>query len=185
MFDCAAPRAVFPPPPGPPNRPGRRAQPWALRGLSMIRLNWCAPALVLCLALPAVSGPAYAQIGDIKKGIGDVSVTAGNAEFRDITIGTPGTGSVSIGKISFAGFVRDGERVKADKVEIQNLVGKVGNRTIEVPTATIAGFEAPSDLFRAMTEGGSAERDWIALFQKAVAGQITVDKILDHNPALF
>jgi hypothetical protein len=150
----------------------------------MIRLNWCVPALALCLVLPALSGPARAQIGDIKKGIGDVNVRAGGAEFHDITIGSPDTGSVSIGKISFIGFVQDGEKVKADKVEIEKLVGKVGNRTIEVPAVTVTGFEAPTDLYRALSEGGNADRDWIALFQKAVAAQITVEKVLDHNPTL-
>lgn len=142
----------------------------------MTRLNWCASALALCLAFSAAPH-AYAQ--------GDVTVKAGTADFRDITLGAPATGSVSIGKISFVGFTRNGERVSADRVEIENLTGKIGPRTIEVPALTVTGFEGPSDLFRALTEGGSADRDWIALFQKAVASQITIEKMLDHNPTLF
>lgn len=151
----------------------------------MTRLNWFAPALVLCLALALAPDRAHAQGGDLAKGIKDLSVKAGTADFRDITLGTPDTGSVSIGKISFVGFARNGERVSADRVEIENLVGKIGKRTVEVPALTVTGFEGPGDLFRALTEGGNADRDWIALFQKAAASQITIERMLDHNPTLF
>jgi len=52
------------------------------------------------------------------------------------------------------------------------------------PTLTVTGFQGSADLFRALTEGGNAERDWIDLLQKAVATQINVERIVDHNPAL-
>lgn len=149
----------------------------------MTRLNWSAPALVLFLAFAAM--PAEAQLPDLKKKVGEINVQAGTAEFRDITIGAPDTGSLSIGRIAFVGFSRTGERVKADRVDMERLTGKVGARTVEVPTLTITGFEGSSDLFRALTEGGSADRDWIALIQQATAAQITVERLLDHNPALF
>jgi hypothetical protein len=151
----------------------------------MTRFNWFAPVFALCLTLSAVPDRAQAQGGDLSKGIKDMSVKAGTADFRDITIGTPATGSVSIGKISFVGFVREGDKVRADRVEVEKLTGKVGERTIEVPAITVIAFEGPVELFRALTEGGNANYDWIALLQKAAASQITVDRVLDHNPALF
>ncbi len=149
----------------------------------MTKLRWRAPALALCLALTAVPGQAFAQ-GDLTKGARDMNVRAGTAEFRDVSFGTDDTGSVTIGKISFIGFARDSDRVRADRVEIEKLTGRIGTRVIEVPTITVAAFEGPADLFRALSEGGNAERDWIALLQKAAARQIIIDRMLDHNPAL-
>jgi hypothetical protein len=150
----------------------------------MIKLSWSAPALAFCLALSAMPGEAGAQGGDLSKGIRNMNVQAGTAEFRDVTFGKPETGAVTIGKIAFVGFVRDGERVRAEKVEVTSLTGRIGTRAIEVPTLTVTGFEGSVDLFRTLTEGGNADFDWIALLQKAVAKQITIERMLDRNPAL-
>lgn len=151
----------------------------------MTRSMCCSSALALALAL-ALAAPnfAAAQNSPLSRGINEITARAGTAEFRDIAFGTPATGALSIGKISFVGFVREGERVRADRVDMERMEARIGTRTIEIPTLTVTGFEGSVDLFRALSEGGNAERDWIALLQKAVATQINVERIVDRHPAL-
>jgi hypothetical protein len=149
----------------------------------MTRPTCCRYALALALALGAPA-LAAAQTSPLSRGINEITARAGTAEFRDIAFGTPATGALSIGKISFTGFVREGERVRADRVEMERMEARIGTRTIQIPTLTVAGFEGSADLFRALTEGGNAERDWIALLQTAAATQIDIERVLDRHPAL-
>ena len=115
------------------------------------------------------------------------SVQVRTLEVRDITLGTADAGKVAIGRITFRGFARGPETVRAESVEFDTVVATFGSRTLEVPAIMISGFEVPAALFQALSEGGGGDLDWAALLLKSSAGELTIDRALDTfelSPAL-
>lgn len=152
--------------------------------------NWRNAALGLSLTLVSVA--AAAQPTPPKPGFqvpggppaAMPSIQVGNLEVRDITFGSADTGTVSIGHMTFAGFVSGAETVRAEKVTFENIIAQAGPHRAEIPTVTITGFEVPAEFFRALTEGATAGLDWARLLQKSVIGEISFgETTIKHSEA--
>lgn len=101
------------------------------------------------------------------------NVQVGTLEVRDVAF----SAGFTVGRIAFIGLVRGNDSVRADRVEFERLTGGGGTLKIEVPSIKITGFQAPNELFRAMSEGGSPNLDFATLLQRTAATEIAVDLI--------
>lgn len=114
---------------------------------------------------------------------GAPSVLVRTLELRDIALGTPDTGALSVGRITFKGLAPGAEAVRAERVELENVVIEIGPRKIELPEAAVSGLEIPVSLFRALTEGGTAKLDWSALIQQIALAELSVPQAVDRQSA--
>jgi hypothetical protein len=103
-----------------------------------------AAALALTLTVGAMA-PAGAQP--------QISIQTGATEFRDVTFGTTASGTVTIGRIALTGFATEGDRARASRAELQNIVIVIGTSRTEVPSIVLTDVSAPASLFQAVTRG--------------------------------
>jgi len=139
------------------------------------RLNWCAPALAVCFAITVAA--AQAQPG------GGPNVQVRTVEVRDVAFGKPGVSELKIARMVFTGFVRSGERVRAERIDLENIVAQAGTRAMEIPALVISGADLPMPLFRALTEGADAD-DWAGLLTQASMDQISIEQIVQRDPSM-
>ena len=146
----------------------------------MVMAKWregligCVLALVAAAGADAQPVPPGIQIPSIAP-----SVQVRTLEVRDITLGSPDTATVEIGRITFRGFARGAASVRAETVEFEAVIAKFGARKLEIPEIRISGFEVPAALFQALSEGGGADLDWPALLLKSSAADLVIDTARD------
>ncbi|MPZ58543.1 MAG: hypothetical protein GEU91_19035 [Rhizobiales bacterium] len=145
-------------------------------------------AAVLGLYLAAALAPAGAQTAETPRprsqsASSNISVKVGTLEVRDLNFNTPGRGSWSIGRIGFTGFVRDGARVRADRIVIDRVVMTLGSRTTEIPSVVISGADLPEPLFRMLTAAESTS-DLAGMLTSATIDEIAIDRIVQRDPSV-
>ena len=141
-------------------------------------------AIALALTAGIASVPAAAQgLGEAAsraaKSLALRGMHAGTMEVRDVTFGAPGAGP-SIGRMLFTGFKRDGGRVHADRVDLEDVRLTLGPQITTIPAVTMSAVDLPEALFRGLTEG-DASLDWAGLLVQTAIGKITIERIVQHN----
>ena len=121
---------------------------------------WLRSATALGLALAVAATPAAAQTDKAQSSgtPSSVSITLklGTVDVRDLTFALPEGGTLSIGRIAFTGLVRNDDRARADRIDIEKMMLKSGTQTIEIPAIAISGADLPALLFRTITAGEPA-----------------------------
>ncbi|BAT60929.1 hypothetical protein GJW-30_1_03479 [Variibacter gotjawalensis] len=105
-----------------------------------------AAALALTVLVGAMA-PAGAQP--------QINIQTGATDFRDVTLGSPATGTVTIGRIALTGFTTQGDNARASRAELQNIVITIGTSRTEVPSIVMTDVSAPASLFQALTKGNA------------------------------
>jgi hypothetical protein len=139
-------------------------------------LGRCAVVAGLCLAAAVM--PAAAQSGSPA-----LRMKLGTIEARDLVFNPPGLGTLSIGRIGFSGFVHDGARTRAERIDVDNIKLTAGSRTTEIPSIVITGADLPSPLVRALTAGEPAG-DVAGLVASAIVDRIAVARVIQRDSAL-
>lgn len=103
-------------------------------------------------------------------------------EVRDVAFGTPGVSQVKVGRMAFSGFVSSGERVRAERIDLENVVTQRGTHAMEIPAIVITGADLPMPLFRALTEGAGAD-DWAGLLAQTSLDQVSIAQIIQRDPS--
>jgi hypothetical protein len=139
------------------------------------------PAAIVGLSVAFGLGQAAAQSSGSTPAASP-SVKVGTLEVRDVAFATPGQGTGSIERIAFTGFVRTGDRVRAERINIDKVVIAVGTRAVEIPSIVISGADLPAPLVRAVTTG-EPPADLAGLMTSAVIDQIAIERIVVRDPA--
>jgi hypothetical protein len=139
---------------------------------------WQALAVALGLALAGTGADAQG-LGDAVRDAGSAvaRMRAGNIEVKDISLGGKDGTSMVIGRAAFAGFVREGGTVVANRLAIENVTATVASQTWTIPRISLDEVRIPEELYRALTEGAAATRPWVDLFREIVADQVTIETI--------
>ena len=132
-------------------------------------------------APPAAPEPEPAP-APIPSPTASLSMKVRTVEVRDIVLGTPDA-SLAIDRIAFTGFVREGERVHADKMEIEAVKGQAGTLTLEIPKLSLSGVDLPASVFAALT-GEGTPADWLAALEQTGADQLAVEQIVVRDPSV-
>ena len=109
-------------------------------------------ATFLGLAMMAVAmahiGPAAGQTPATARTSSrpSVNIKIATVTVRDLAFEVPGQGRWTIGSVSFTGLVRNAARVRADRIEIDNVVVASGAWTIEIPSIVMSGADLPEAL---------------------------------------
>lgn len=147
----------------------------------------CWQAMAVALGLALVGTDAGAQgLGDAVRDAGAAvaRMRAGNIEVKDISLGGKDGTSVVIGRAAFAGFVREGGTVVANRLVIENVTATVASQTWQVPRITFDEVRIPDELYRTVTEGATTARPWADLFREIAADQVTIETITLTDKAL-
>lgn len=147
----------------------------------------CWQAMAVALGLALLGADAGAQgLGDAVRDAGAAvaRMRAGNIEVKDISLGGKDGTSMIIGRAAFAGFVREGGTVVANRLVIENVVATAASQTWQIPRITLDEVRIPDDLYRMVTEGAAATRPWTDLFREIAADQVTIETITLTDKAL-
>lgn len=137
------------------------------QGKRMRTTFWRAVGLGLGLLLVGAPGATALAQGTVR---------AGSLDFRDLAYdGKFGSGTV--GLVSFAGLVQEGDRIRAATVRIERFAWKAPIASMEIPAIRIENFEGPRGVVDALTSGRVSEIDWIAVVNSARADRIAVDRV--------
>src|SRR5262245_61551326 len=98
----------------------------------MAHIRAAAVAAGLWLALAPL--PAGAQLP-----AASARVKLGTVDVRDLAFNTPAAGRWSIGRIGFTGYVQDGGRVRAERIDIERVAVTTGTQTTEIPSIVMSG----------------------------------------------
>lgn len=126
----------------------------------------CAVVVALSFAALLPSGSAFSQP--------QINIQTANTEFRDIVLGTPATGTLSIGRLALTGLKTDASRVRATRAEFHNLVVVIGTSRTEIPSIAVTDFSAPTALFNALSKGGSLDLNWASLVEATSTAEIKI-----------
>lgn len=111
-----------------------------------------------------------------------VSVKVGTVALRDLSFDAPGHGRWSIDRITFTGLVREGTRVRADRIRIDTAVVTLGSRTMQIPSIVIVGADLPAPLVPFLTGSGPAG-DLAALLSSATIDRIAIEQVVQRDPS--
>jgi hypothetical protein len=147
----------------------------------MIDLRGC---VVTCALLLAPLAPAGAQTGSEPTGAPGVraGIQVRTLEVRDLSFGSSRDLALSIERVVFRGFASSGNRVRADRIDVERIVIKAGSQTTEIPALAITGADLPAPLFRALVEGQSAA-DWAALVAQSAIEEISIETMVQRDPS--
>ncbi|MCC7347267.1 MAG: hypothetical protein IT538_07695 [Variibacter sp.] len=137
---------------------------------------------VVSVTAAAQPVPPRSQSPGVNKPVLLPSVQVRTLELRDITFGTPETGTVTFGHVTFTGFASGSDTAKAERATFEGIVVQAGPHRAEIPQVTVSGFEVPVEFFRAMTEGNAASLDWSRFLQKATIAEVKVGEIAIRHP---
>jgi len=141
-------------------------------------------AAALGMVLAAASMPAAAQTDRAQpRGAPsslNITLKVGTVDVRDLTFPLPEGGTLSIGRIAFTGLVRNDERARADRIDIEKMTLKTGTQTIEIPAIAISGADLPALLFRTITAGGPANNA-VEFLTSTRIDRIEIERVIQRD----
>jgi hypothetical protein len=112
-----------------------------------------------------------------------ISLKVGTLDVRDLTFPLPGGGSLTIGRMSFTGLVRNDARARATRIDIEKIALTFASQTLEIPSIVISNADLPARLYQIMTAGQPA-KDLAGFLTATTVDRIDIERIVQRDPSV-